>query len=193
MPNIIDRIVADGLCAGCGLCAAHAGTSRVRMEMNDEGYLRPQISSGLNKRESSEIKRICPGISLDLKKTDVPTHRIWGPIVTCATGWATDEEIRFRGSSGGAITALLLALLDTGSADFIAHIAADPSHPLRNTMRISRTRDEVLSGAGSRYAPSAPLAALDDILAQPRPFRLRRQTLRRRRATRLSGRAPRFG
>ena len=48
--------------------------------------------------------------------------------------------------------------------DQVLHVEADPAYPTRNRMRWSLTRDEVISGSGSRYAASSPLADIDEAL-----------------------------
>jgi coenzyme F420 hydrogenase subunit beta len=88
----------------------------------------------------------------------------WGPIASCQTGHANDSEIRFRGSSGGVLTALAVTALETGLVDGIVHVAADPDRPTRNVTVISRDRANVLAAAGSRYAPSSPLDRLGELL-----------------------------
>ena len=47
----------------------------------------------------------------------MPSDRDWGPVLAAWEGWASDEEIRHRGSSGGAVTALADFALSSGAAD----------------------------------------------------------------------------
>ncbi|CAN7774121.1 Coenzyme F420 hydrogenase/dehydrogenase, beta subunit C-terminal domain [Caballeronia sp. LjRoot34] len=160
MPNVVSKVVASGLCSGCGACAAAGSRGPVQMKLDPDGFLRPLVEGELSPGFTHAFRRICPGLTLRLR-TDAPqTHAEWGPIHGVRTGWAVDPEIRYRGSSGGVLSALLIYLLESGKADFVAHVAVSTDDPLLNIRRISRTRDEVLSGAGSRYAPAA---ALDDI------------------------------
>jgi coenzyme F420 hydrogenase subunit beta len=76
-------------------------------------------------------------------------------------GHSTDEEIRFRGSSGGAITALALYGLEAGGLEGVLHTAASTEDPIRNETVMSRSRDELLRTAGSRYSPASPCERLD--------------------------------
>jgi coenzyme F420 hydrogenase subunit beta len=168
--NAIEQVVAESLCAGCGLCAGHFGAQRVTMGMNHEGYLRPTVQGSLSAEEAQEFKQFCPGTNLQLKPQAPYDHIVWGPIHSCTAGWATDEETRYRGSSGGAISALLTSMLESGVIDFAAHIAADTAHPMRNALQISRHRADVLAAAGSRYAPSSPLADLGKLFEMPGRF-----------------------
>ena len=84
------------------------------------------------------------------------------------TGWATDPELRHAGASGGALSALLVHLLETGEVEAVLQTAADPEQPARNVSVVSRSREEVIKAAGSRYAPSALLADLAPHLAKHR-------------------------
>lgn len=166
----IEQVVNESLCSGCGLCAGHFGAQRVTMSMNQEGYLRPTVQGTISAKEAQEFKQFCPGINLQLKPQAPHNHVVWGPILSCTAGWATDDEVRYRGSSGGAISALLVSMLESGAIDFAAHIAADATHPMRNALRISRDRADVLTAAGSRYAPSSPLAELSELFEMPGRF-----------------------
>lgn len=168
--NAIEQVVSDSLCTGCGLCAGHFGPQRVTMFMSGEGYLRPKVVGPLAAQETREFKQFCPGIKLHLSPQAPQSHVVWGPLLSCTAGWATDEETRYRGSSGGAISALLISMLERGAIDFVAHIGADTAQPMRNALQISRTRAQVLAGAGSRYAPSSPLADVRQLFDLPGRF-----------------------
>jgi coenzyme F420 hydrogenase subunit beta len=83
-----------------------------------------------------------------------------GPSLEIREGHAADEEIRFRASSGGILSALSIYCLEKGGMRFVLHTGMDPERPWRNTTVVSRTREDVLSHAGSRYAPSSPCDSL---------------------------------
>ncbi|MCP5277277.1 MAG: Coenzyme F420 hydrogenase/dehydrogenase, beta subunit C-terminal domain [Thiobacillus sp.] len=132
------------------------------------------MSGALSDLELRVFSKICPGVHLQLPDDFRPDgkqiHSEWGPVHFVRTGWATDTEIRFRGSSGGGISALLVFLVESGRADFVAHVAVSPNDPLLNVRRISRTRAEILTGAGSRYAPAAPLEDIESLFASGERF-----------------------
>lgn len=165
MAKTIDDVAGGGLCTGCGLCASEFGPERVRMQMSPMGYLRPQVSGALDAAEQRAFERLCPGLLQDLPPPRAPVHPLWGAVASCHTGWSNDAEIRLKGSSGGALSALLLHLLDSGQAAFVAHVSAGDGDPFGNVLRVSRDRAGVLAGAGSRYGPSAPLAGLEQLFA----------------------------
>ena len=70
------------------------------------------------------------------------------------------------------VSALLLYLLESKIVDYVVHTAASDVSPIENAIVESANRAGVFAAAGSRYAPSAPLAALHRQLAQPGRFAL---------------------
>jgi coenzyme F420 hydrogenase subunit beta len=84
-------------------------------------------------------------------------------------GHATDPEIRFRGSSGGALTALGAYCVEVLGMHGVLHIGQDPDDPIRNRTRLSRTRAELLAATGSRYSPASVCNGLGLVEAAPAP------------------------
>lgn len=166
----LSGIIDGRLCSGCGLCSTLIADNKVSMAMSKEGFLRPQIHEKLTVEENAVVVKTCPGNYLEHEPSNVPYDSLWGPVVTVRTGYALDEEVRYQGSSGGAISALLIHLLESGAVDFVAHVAASETDPLKNEVCLSRNRADVLRGAGSRYAPSAPLENLTALLDLPGKF-----------------------
>lgn len=80
------------------------------------------------------------------------------------TGFAADEGTRFQGSSGGVLSALAVHALESGMVDAVLHVAADPKRPSYNRMTLSDQPEQIISGAGSRYASSSPLEDIDALL-----------------------------
>jgi coenzyme F420 hydrogenase subunit beta len=163
------RVAKGDLCAGCGGCAALA-PGKVRMVENADGFLRPVQDAPLDPDQEAEIARICPGLGQEVIAAGRQDDPLWGPYIEMCSGHATDSEVRFRGSSGGALSALLLHLLETRAVDAVIQTAASPDLAIGNTTVISTDRAAVLAAAGSRYAPSAPLAHLREYLIPGRRF-----------------------
>ena len=137
------------------------------MAMTQEGYLRPHALERLSAADESAVVQVCSGLSLDgARNQGTQYHPTWGPLLSVGTGHATDPEMRYRGSSGGVISALSAFLIESGAVDFVLQTSANIEDPVSNTSRLSQTRLDVIAAAGSRYAPSAPLARLEDYLEQ---------------------------
>lgn len=163
--GLIGAITERGLCSGCGLCESLAPEGHIEMRLNASGYLRPIIQKALSDDDERYIAQACPGVQLCHEKKDTRQyHTIWGPLMGVSTGYSCDAEMRHQGSSGGVLSALAAYLLASGEVSFVAQIAVSHRDPLANELQISRTRDDVLRAAGSRYAPSAPLRSIRALL-----------------------------
>ena len=57
-----------------------------------------------------------------LQSKDAASDLIWGPAEHLAIGYASDPDVRYRGSTGGVLTALGQYLLESGRAKFILHV-----------------------------------------------------------------------
>ena len=170
----VESIVDAGLCIGCGLCRSVAPNA-IRIKMSAEGAEIPVVERPLTESQLGLINRVCPGVRVEGRRpeTESPAARwdtIWGPAIAMAKGYATDREVRFRCSAGGGTSALGIHLLESGEVDFILHVRASRSLPMRSEAHVSSTRAEVLEGAGSRYGPAAPLVDLVQLLDRGRPF-----------------------
>lgn len=159
----LTRVAKGDLCSGCGACAALA-PGRVTMAMKEPGYLRPVQHRDLLPDQEQAIAAICPGLGVHIDADRRSDDVLWGPLLAVRSGWATDPDIRHAGASGGVLTALCVWLLESGTVDGVVQITADPENPIGNVTVVSRTVAEIRKAAGSRYAPSAPLANLDRLI-----------------------------
>lgn len=130
------------------------------------GYSRPKQNAVLSDNAERVIASACPGKIVAPWPSAPEVNPYWGPIRRVGVGHANTPSVRYEGSSGGAISALLIHALETGLVDRVIHVAADPTAPTRNVMRCSRTAAEVMEGAGSRYTASSPLNQIDEILSE---------------------------
>ncbi|HTY50776.1 MAG TPA: Coenzyme F420 hydrogenase/dehydrogenase, beta subunit C-terminal domain [Steroidobacteraceae bacterium] len=175
----LETIVAQGLCVGCGLCQSIAGGVNVRMTMSGEGGERPVVIGTVDEPTLRLINAVCPGIhcrgyvhaeSTEAAEPPPEVHPIWGPTRQMCTGHAADPAVRFHASSGGALTALGLYLLQSREVDFILHVAASKDRPVRTVHNLSFDSAQVIEASGSRYGPAAPLIDFRAALDRGRPF-----------------------
>jgi coenzyme F420 hydrogenase subunit beta len=165
--TFLARVAQGNLCAGCGGCAG-LSPDKVAMEISPPGFLRPRQTAPLTTEEEARIARICPGLGQRVAAEGRKDPVLWGPYVEMLTGWAANPDLRFAGASGGALSALVAHLLESGTVDAVVQIEPDPRRPLVNRTRISISVEETAAAAGSRYAASAPLAGLEGHLAEHR-------------------------
>lgn len=172
------RDVAErNLCTGCGACAFVQPDVITMVDDLDQGR-RPLVllDSGVEP-DTREALSVCPGAAL---RHPVAPARLapdghpelasaWGPVLEVWEGYASDREVRHAASSGGATTALALHCLQDHGMHGVLHIAARQDIPYLNRTVLSRTREELLSATGSRYAPASPCDGLGRVEAAPAP------------------------
>lgn len=163
-----------GLCTGCGACfyACHkGGISLVNVESVG---IRPRFDMP-DCASCAECLSICPGYSVDARLATGPVpHQSeadheFGPTLEIWEGYAGDPAIRYEASSGGLLTALALYCLEKEGMEFVLHAGMDETRPWTNRTVQSRTRKDLLSRTGSRYAPASPCDGLDAIEKSERP------------------------
>lgn len=169
----IPDVVASQMCCGCGVCAAL--DPGLRMVDALEHGRRPMLVSGATTAElDPSVLEACPGISLthDLPFENGILEDLapgWGPILELWEGYAADDEIRYAASSGGAASALALHAIEDHGMAGVLHITARPDVPYLNHTVLSRTREEIVSATGSRYAPASPCEKLDEVESSEAP------------------------
>lgn len=139
------------------------------MELTDDGFLRPKQLGSLSQSEDARIARLCPGLGQEVEAQGRSDDPLWGPYLEVKSGWAADPDLRYQGSSGGVLSALIAWMIESGKIAGALETGADAERPVANTQLVAASRNDVLSAAGSRYAPSSPLAALDKVPDDGRP------------------------
>jgi len=145
-------------CVGCGLCEVEF-KNNATMKISQSGFIRPFFKYRFDEKK---IQSFCPITNNPKKYSD----HIWGHYEAVYLGSSLDQKVCELGSSGGIITQVLIYLLESKAVDGIIHIGAKQDNPLENTTYISKSRDDIIRNAGSRYAPSSPLSRLDELLNQ---------------------------
>jgi coenzyme F420 hydrogenase subunit beta len=161
--NVIDKIVRADLCTGCGACAAFA-PDRIEMGFCDEGFLRPNVTDALNRKMTGDLLRLCPGQHQVGFGPGRRCDPLWGRYEAVHEGWAKDPKLRHAGASGGALSAMLAWLVETGQVDGVLSVAEAAETPLANETVLSTSREGIIAQAASRYAPSKPLERVTSLL-----------------------------
>ena len=157
----LKQIVSHSMCIGCGICESIAGSQSIQMQVVDNGFERPIIKNDLSHEIMDKIVSVCPGTQVeglpDELFHDVKIDPIWGAIQELYLSYSAEPEIRHLSATGGLLTGLALYLLESNTVDFILHASASKDNPSFGEAWISRTRDDVINAAGSRYGPTATL------------------------------------
>ena len=160
--SLQDVVTAD-MCSGCGACHYRHPKYVVEMKNNiDRGFL-PIFNQDMQADQSDGLE-VCPGYKLSPEIAYPPNSPLKAYLVglykSIYEGFAVDEEIRHTASSGGILTALALYCLEKEGMEFVLHIGMDPDKPWQNCTVVSRSRDDLIGNAGSRYNTSSPCSGL---------------------------------
>lgn len=178
--NKLSDVVDWRLCIGCGACAYLRPEAIVLKDFLAEG-IRPIVTD--TGADLTDALQVCPAVETDFSiagaTADQPGGpgalgdpgfvRDWGRVLEVWEGHATDPDIRFKGSSGGALTALAAFCLERGGMAGVLHTGQNPDDPIRNQTRLSRTRDQLMAAAGSRYSPASVCDGLALVEQAPAP------------------------
>ncbi len=155
------------LCTGCGACVAACSGGALGMGYTPEGTLRPRLEKECS--GCGRCERSCPVLGFDI---DEEERLLFGEcakdpetgVVTAAyAGYAKDQYLRRRASSGGLVPSILAHLIESGGVDAVLSLVDDPEAPLRPKASWITTVAELHGSTGSRYTPVSPLAALRDL------------------------------
>jgi coenzyme F420-reducing hydrogenase beta subunit len=152
-----------GLCVGCGSCAE-------RMRWDKNGFLKPVVAGA-----PATFAQQCPFSPTAPNEDEIAASRFpevaaadprIGRFESAYVGYAVEDPFRRNGSSGGLTSWVAAELLRSGAVDGIAHVApTDPATGRHFAYRISRSLDELGSGAKSRYYPVDLSQVLSEIRA----------------------------
>lgn len=163
MKSLIEKIDKQGLCLGCGLCESVCGKDAVQMDLRGDGFFHPTVKKVLPEKERI-ISKICPGTNIVNDILFNKDQSIWGNVEQLYSGFAIDNEVRTKGSSGGIVSSLAIYVLENKIVDGVMQVGGDESDYERNSLNISTNRDNVLKCASSRYAPALIFSEIFRIL-----------------------------
>jgi coenzyme F420 hydrogenase subunit beta len=154
------------LCTGCGACAYVCPEKKVRLiDILDQG-IRPELR--VDECGSCNIcVKICPGYEQTLSDESDPITWVRKQVLEVWEGYASEQKVRYNGSSGGLASAIALYCLEREGWEGVLHVGSDPGNPWKNKTFFSRTRAEVVLLAGSRYSPASPCSELGQIECVP--------------------------
>lgn len=141
-------------CTGCGLCHSMAG---IEMKKSASGFLTPNLERDVANAFCSQV---CPACGKHIKSSS-----IWGEVESACYGWSADQELRWKASSGGALSAIAISLLENHWVDGIIQIKQSDESVIRNKTVVSRSKADVIACCGSRYSISSPLMDLDKLVS----------------------------
>ena len=173
----VEEVAANHLCMGCGACAGMY-PDHIEMVETKNHAKRPRCMTQAAREGDIAVKtlNICPGTQIDYQHesecedAESSLFSQWGPVLEIWEGHAENNELRFRGSSGGLVNALALYCIEEGGMEGVLHTKARKDIPYLNKSAVSKNLEELLEGSGSRYAPSSPCDQLHELKSATKPL-----------------------
>ena len=164
----IQRIINEGLCIGCGLCAS-LFPKKLQIELS-VGGLRPLEVESLSDTEMAQLYAVCPGVVHSGMPNDNVSQSaivdpVWGPIERICTAHASSDTVRHKAATGGALSAIAGYLVESNKVEAIMHVGASGVKPYFGHSVLSSTISEVNNNSGSIYASSSPLEQIHKVLS----------------------------
>ena len=160
MDTRFSRIHKNRLCIGCGLCESLGKDRGYRLSLKSSGFYFVDLPVTRVSELEERMANCCPAISL----IGDGTSGIWGNYISMTRAYSTDTQLRYHASSGGIVSAICKYAIESGFSDAVLHVGVDPTDSLQNRLLISRTPEDVVSRAASRYAPALMFSDLRQIL-----------------------------
>lgn len=177
--NNTSMIVKSNLCTGCGSCYAICPNDAIDFQyQNEQGIYCPTILVSKCKN-CGKCLDVCPGLGIDFEKQEKVlfgarrSDGLLGYYDNCYTGHSRDDRLRYISSSGGLVTELLRTALSIGYIDcaVITRVQIDAeTGKLEIGPCITESEDEVMSGIGSKYAPSPVNISVKEILSKDKRY-----------------------
>jgi|YelNatPaOPRAMG01_1025707.scaffolds.fasta_scaffold10851_3 coenzyme F420 hydrogenase subunit beta len=160
MKSSVKRHLVVNVCSGCGACIGICPVNAI-VPVDIKGYAGLSIDTGKCVKCGLCVKA-CPMIkSVEDSSTTTIVSRE-NSIVRAFLTYATDLNIRYRGASGGVVTALLIYLLKKKEIDGALVVKMDKTKPFP---LIAKTAEEILKAQGSIYFPTFSLSILKKLKA----------------------------
>ncbi len=171
----ISEVVRNRWCTGCGTCVAFCPANALEIEYTSDGRYVPALDEGTC-TNCGLCMELCPAANENFKELNefvfdkVPNDVLLGNFINCYTGYSTDSDVRFRATSGGMITSLLLFLLREKMIDGAVLTRLKKNEPLKAEPFIARSEEDVISGMGSKYVPVPLNTILDKVMSEEGKF-----------------------
>ncbi len=162
--RLLEGVIAEGLCVRCGACVGLCPY----LDFFDG---RVVVVDPCPVKDTFRCVQVCPRADVG----EIPMHRDEtkegiGPFQEIFMARAAEESIRAGAQYGGVVTSLILFALDRQVIS--SAILTDRGDSFAPRGRLVRSRTEVLACAGSRYAASGGLSAMNRAIGKGGDARL---------------------
>lgn len=153
-----EEVIDPGFCVLCGACSGFCDRIELDYEGGTPRLVKPCVIGCSNCYDH------CP-MRVDFNPTQVfgkiERDPILGPYTEIKAVRAADEEMRKNAQDGGAVTAILSAILERGKID--AAVVVERNEKWKPIPRIITSKEELSGSKGSKYSPSPNVETLGEV------------------------------
>lgn len=161
--NVLDKVVSNGLCIGCGMCVGLL-PDVLRMRTDRYGTYIPEKVVNKGGRWGQRSMEVCP-FADNADNEDTIASRLYsgqdrvrhrsesGYYIGCFAGHVCDEQVRLRSTSGGIIIWLAKEMLTRRYVDAVVCVGEGRDRDSLFEYRYVESCDELSKCRKSRYYP----------------------------------------
>ncbi|SNR49938.1 Coenzyme F420-reducing hydrogenase, beta subunit [Lutibacter agarilyticus] len=162
IPKVIDLVVKNDLCIGCGVCVYQCPSNALEMKWNDKGFLIPEISGVCD--SDGGCLDVCPFNPIPKKEVTTEDdladvylndatkhHSKIGKYLGIYAGYS--NQYRLTSSSGGLATYVFIKLLEENIVDYVFSVKDSTKVGVNYEYSIASTKEELLNASKTRYFP----------------------------------------
>jgi coenzyme F420 hydrogenase subunit beta len=162
IPKVLEFVVKNDLCIGCGLCVYKCPTKGLTTAWNENGFLIPKLSGTCD--DTGDCISVCPFNPFPEKevKTENELAEIFlkeatetvpkiGKYIGLYAGYS--EDFRLTSSSGGVATFIFSELLERGIVKHIFSVKESQNQGEHYAYSISSSKEEIFNASKTRYYP----------------------------------------
>lgn len=162
IPKVIDSVIKNDLCIGCGVCIYKCPNNALEMKWNNFGFLIPELISNCD--SDGSCIAVCPfnpfpedevktenELAKHFLQENTQFHPKIGKYISIYAGYA--NEYRLTSSSGGIATFIFSELLERGIVDYIFSIKESQKAGVYYEYAVSSSKDELLRASKTKYFP----------------------------------------
>lgn len=171
MRQTIQKTMDDHLCCSCGTCAGVCPQQAISLILDKHSQVYEPHILGNACSGCGICYDTCPGHSVDFKglNRDIfgkeAEDIILGSYLGCYIGHATESKVRYKASSGGVVTGLLVYALEKGIIDGALVTRMNKDRPWEPEPFIAKTRDEIIEASKSKYCPVPANVMINELLS----------------------------
>lgn len=169
MKENVSKVVKEGLCTSCGICAGACMKNCIAFDYGKERNVPivnkdTCVNCGL-------CYDVCPGKGIELNawseklfgvEAGVKKDLCTGHFLKTYVGHSTNEEIRMHAATGGMVSQFLIWLLRKGEIDGAVVVRYRKDNPLEPEPFIATTEEEIWQSRSSKYV----VLSMDKVAAE---------------------------